>query len=301
MSRSIRGLDERSYREAFRRGSEGTPSVGSDVSPGRLRVGIGGGRGTRLSDSWPAAAAFLAIAVVWEVWVRLTHTPAYLVPSPLAIIARAVQTFPSLAPEALVTFGEAVGGLILASVVGLSGAVLMANARWAERVMFPLAVAVKVTPMVAIAPLLVLWLGFGPAPKVVVAGLISYFPIMSNALTGFRSVNPRAYEFMRSVDASPTEIFLHLRLPHALPYLFSAYKVAVSLSIVGAVVSEWVGADRGLGHVIILANSNLDMTTLAAAVLILALVGIGLYLFVDRLERRLLFWHESMLSTEVYK
>jgi NitT/TauT family transport system permease protein len=246
-------------------------------------------------------ATFLALAAVWELWVRLTNTPAYLVPSPLAIAERAVQTFPALAPEALVTLGEAFGGLVVASVVGLLGAVVMANARWAERVLFPLAVAIKVTPMVAIAPLLVLWLGFGPAPKVIVAGLISYFPILSNALTGFRSVNPHAHEFMRSVDASPTEIFVHLRLPHALPYLFSAYKVATSLSIVGAVVSEWVGADRGLGHVIILANSNLDMTTLAAAVLLLAGVGIGLYLFVDRLERRLLFWHESVLSTEVYK
>jgi NitT/TauT family transport system permease protein len=165
--------------------------------------------------------------------------------------------------------------------------------------MFPLAVAVKVTPMVAIAPLLVLWLGFGPEPKVIVAALISFFPILSNALTGFRSVNPRAYEFLRSLDASPREIFLTLRVPHALPQLFSAYKVATSLSVVGAVVAEWVGADRGLGHVIILASSNLDMTTLASAVLVLAAIGIGLYLLVDRLERRFLFWHESVLTTEV--
>jgi NitT/TauT family transport system permease protein len=254
-----------------------------------------------LLAEWPPIVAFVAIALGWELAVRLTSTPAYIVPLPSAVLARTVETFPTLASEALVTLDEAVGGLLVASIFALVAAVLMANARLAERVMFPLAVAVKVTPMVAVAPLLVLWLGFGPAPKVIVAALISFFPILSNALTGFRSVNPRALEFLRSVDASPSEIFIHLRIPQALPYLFSAYKVATSLSIVGAVVAEWVGADRGLGHVIILASSNLDMTTLAAAVLVLAGIGIGLYLFVDRLERRLLFWHESVLTSEVYK
>jgi NitT/TauT family transport system permease protein len=256
---------------------------------------------TPLSAQWPSVAAFVAIAIGWELVVRLTNTPAYIVPLPSAVLARTVESFPTLAAEGLVTIGEATGGLLISSVIALVAALLMANARWAERVLFPLAVAVKVTPMVAVAPLLVLWLGFGPAPKIIVAGLISFFPILSNALTGFRSVNPRAYEFLRSVDASPREIFLHLRVPHALPYLFSAYKVATSLSIVGAVVAEWVGADRGLGHIIILASSNLDMTTLAAAVLVLAAIGIGLYLLVDRLERRLLFWHESILTSEVYK
>ena len=95
--------------------------------------------------------------------------------------------------------------------------------------------------------------------------------------------------------------WIELRLPHALPYLFSAYKVATTLSVIGAVVAEWVGADRGLGHVIILANANFDMPTLAAAVVVLAAIGIGLYLLVDALERRLLFWHESVLTTEVYR
>jgi NitT/TauT family transport system permease protein len=258
-------------------------------------------RRASLLAEWPPVAAFVAIAVGWELAVRLTNTPAYIVPLPSAVIARTVESLPLLASEALVTLAEAIGGLLVASVVALLAAVAMASGRWAERVMFPLAVAVKVTPMVAVAPLLVLWLGFGPAPKVIVAALISFFPILSNALTGFRSVNPRALEFLRSVDASPGEIFVHLRVSHALPYLFSAYKVATSLSVVGAVVAEWVGADRGLGHVIILASSNLDMTTLAAAVLVLAGIGIGLYLFVDRLERRLLFWHESVLTSEVYK
>jgi NitT/TauT family transport system permease protein len=245
---------------------------------------------------WPAVLVFLVLGLFWEGAVRWTHTPAYLIPRPSAILARAFLDFPSLAAEAAITLGEALGGLAAASVVALGAAVVMAHVRWAERAFFPLAVAVKVTPMVAVAPLLVLWLGFGPLPKVIVAALLCYFPILSNAMIGFRSVNPRALEFLRSLNASPREILWELRLPHALPYLFSAYKVATTLSVIGAVVAEWVGADHGLGHLIILANSNLDMTTLAAAVLILAIIGIALYLFVDALERRLLFWHESVLT-----
>jgi ABC-type nitrate/sulfonate/bicarbonate transport system permease component len=120
-------------------------------------------------------------------------------------------------------------------------------------------------------------------------------------MTGFRSVNPLALEFLTSLDASQFEILWTVRVPHALPYLFSAYKVSTTLSVIGAVVAEWVGADRGLGHFIILANANFDMTSLAAGVLILAFLGIGLYLVVAGLERQLLFWHESVLTTEVYR
>jgi NitT/TauT family transport system permease protein len=240
------------------------------------------------------------VAVAWELWGRLAHVPAYLVPLPSDIVWTTISDAPSLLSDAVVTLGEAFAGLLLGSAVSLGLAVLMAQKKWAEEAFFPLAVAVKVTPVVAVAPLLVVWLGFGPAPKVIVAALISFFPVLSNAVIGFRSVNPRALEFLRSLDASDREIFVRLRVPHALPYLFSAFKVATSLSVIGAVVSEWVGSDRGLGHVIILASSNFDTTLLAAAVLILALLGIGLYLIVAELERRLLFWHESILTTEGY-
>ena len=255
----------------------------------------------RPPDVWPALLAFIIVALFWEVAVRLSHTPAYLIPLPSAILARAVTDLPTLLPDALVTLGEALGGLFIASVVALSAALVMSRYTWAERALFPLAVAVKVTPMVAVAPLLVIWLGFGPSPKLIVAALLSYFPILSNAMTGFRSVNPRALEFLRSLDASSFEILRMIRVPHALPYLFSAYKVSTTLSVIGAVVAEWVGADRGLGHAIILANANFDMTSLAAGVLVLALLGIGLYLLVAVFERQFLFWHESVLSTEVYQ
>jgi len=266
---------------------------GGEATPSR------GGVARALRDHWPTPVALILVAVVWEAWVRWTHTPAYLVPAPSAILGRAVGGWQYFLGEATVTLAEAFAGLLVASAGALSAALVMAHARWAERAFFPLAVVVKVTPIVAIAPLLIVWLGFGPAPKIAVAALISFFPILSNAVTGFRSVNPRALEFFHSLHASRREILLELRLPHALPYLFSAYKVAMTLSVIGAVVAEWFGADHGLGHVIILANANFDMTTLAAAVLALAIIGISLYAITDALERRCLFWHESNLSTQV--
>ena len=258
------------------------------------------GVGAVLRDAWPPILAGLLLAALWEAAIRLTNTPAYLVPAPTAIVAKAWANLPYFLGEGLYTLGEALAGLLAGSTVAVIAAALMAHFRWLERTLFPLAVALKVTPMVAIAPLLVIWLGFGPWPKIIIAALISFFPILANALTGFRAINPTMLAFLRSLHASRTQIFFKLRLPYALPYLFAALKVTTTLSIIGAVVAEWIGADRGLGAVIMRANSTLDMVTLAAAVLVLAVLGIGLYLIVGALERRLLFWHESVLSMESY-
>lgn len=255
-------------------------------------------RRTGWLDVLPPLLAALVLAGAWEAWVWLTKTPAYLVPAPSAILAKTASNLPFFLGEGVYTLAEALAGLLLGTVVALVAAAIMAHIRWVERTIFPLAVAVKVTPIVAIAPLLVLWLGFGPAPKIIVAALISFFPILANGLTGFRAVNPTMLAFLRSIHASEIEIFTKLRLPYALPYLLAAFKVATTLSVIGAVVAEWVGADRGLGAVIMRSNSNLDMVTLAAAVFVLAIFGIGLYLIVGFIERRLLFWHESILSTE---
>ena len=169
----------------------------------------------------------------------------------------------------------------------------MAQSRVLERALFPLAILVKVTPIVAIAPLLTIWFGFGLMPKIFIAGLIVFFPIMVNALVGFRSVNPNALALLESLAASRSEIFLRLRLPSSLPYLFAAFRVSIPMSVIGAVVAEWFSGDQGLGKVIYVANNNLEMDTAFAGVFTLALIGVGLFLVTTVLEKRLLFWHES--------
>jgi NitT/TauT family transport system permease protein len=169
----------------------------------------------------------------------------------------------------------------------------MSQARFLERSIFPIAILIKVTPIVAIAPLLTIWFGFGLMPKVFIAALIVFFPIMVNALIGFRSVNATSLALLESLSASRPEVFWRLRLPSSLPYLFAAFRFSVPLSVIGAVVAEWFSGDGGLGSVIYVANNNLHMDTAFAGVFTLALIGVGLFLLTAAVERRVLFWHES--------
>lgn len=244
----------------------------------------------------PPAVALAVLALAWELWVRLAGVPVYLVPAPSEVLSRLLGDAGYFARQGVVTLWEALAGLGLGSAVALAGAALMAHWRLLERSLFPLAVLVKVTPIVAVAPLFVVWFGFGPLPKVLIAALITFFPVLVNALTGLRSVDPRALDFFQALHASRAEVFFKLRVPGSLPYLFAALRICVPLSVIGAMVGEWFTGDRGLGAVIIVAHSNLDMPTLFAAIVVLASIGIGLVLGVSWAERRLLFWHESSLA-----
>jgi NitT/TauT family transport system permease protein len=136
-------------------------------------------------------------------------------------------------------------------------------------------------------------------PKVLIASLITFFPVLVNGVTGFRSVDRGALDFMRSLRATRREVFIKLRVPSAMPYLFAAFRVSIPLSVIGAVVGEWFSADRGLGSVIIVAHSNLDMVTLFAAIFVLSFIGIVLTVMVMVIEGRALFWHESEYETEI--
>jgi NitT/TauT family transport system permease protein len=240
----------------------------------------------------------LAVAVgLWEAWVRLRGVPEYLVPAPSAIAQRLAEDPAFFARQGGATLYGALAGFALGSTVAVLLAVAMAHSRFLERSLFPLAIMVKVTPIVAIAPLLAVWFGFGLAPKLFIIALIVFFPVMVNAVIGLRSVNPWALQYLESLAASPWEVLIKLRLPSALPYLFAAFKVSIPLSVIGAVVAEWFSGEEGLGRVIQVANSNVDMPTAFAAIVSLAATGVGLYLVVSLVERRLLSWHESAIDT----
>jgi NitT/TauT family transport system permease protein len=241
----------------------------------------------------PPVVALALAAAVWEAWVRIRDIETYLVPAPSVVVRRMAEDPAFFAEEGWATLQGALLGFAMGSAVAIALATMMAHSRFLERSLFPLAILVKVTPIVAIAPLLAIWFGFGLVPKVFIAALITFFPVMVNALVGFRSVNPRALELLRSLAASPAEVFLKLRVPSSLPYLFAAFKVSIPLSVIGAVVAEWFSGDSGLGRVIQVAHNNLDMPTAFGAIFALAILGIGLYLLTSAIERRLLFWHES--------
>ena len=242
----------------------------------------------------PSVFGLVAFFAVWELAVRATDTPTFVVPAPSATFGRLWTQLPSLSYELLFTLAAAAIGLAIGLAVGMTGAVIMAHWRLLERSLFPLAVILKLVPFVAIAPLLVVWLGYDLKPKILLAALITFFPVLVNCITGLRAADPLAVEFFRSVSASRWETLLRLRWHGSLPYLFAALKVAVNLSLIGAIVGEFFGATNGIGKIINETALRLDLRSMFAAIMLLAVMGVTLTLFTNVVERRVLFWHESV-------
>jgi NitT/TauT family transport system permease protein len=260
----------------------------------------------------PFVAIALALAV-WEVAVRVFAIPVYLLPSPSASAATffallsAGWTEPSfvggaptgLLRDAYITLLEAVIGLAVGTIVGVTLGVLMAMFRFAEQSLYPVASAVRATPIIAIAPIFIIWFGVDVAPKAAVAALATFFPILVNVITGLRSIDPSALELLRSLNASKREILWRLRIPSALPHFFAAMRLAVSLSLIGATVGELVGSREGLGHMITLAAIQLRTTEVFSGVVMLAGMGIVLTEIVAIVQSRVLYWHESERTAQI--
>ena len=231
---------------------------------------------------------FIAMALVlWEIIVRSLKVPAYLLPAPTAILATADT---QLLRHLLVTLAEAFLGFVIASVLAFAAALLFAHSPTMERGLFPIAITLKTTPLVAIAPLLVLWMGTGWLSKIAAAALISFFPVLVNTVKGLKAADAEYFELFRSMHASAWQEFAKLRIPYCLPYLSSALKISSSLAIVGAIVGEFVGATQGLGYLIMVSSAHLETDTLFSAIFAAALAGITLFHLLGWVERRLIFW-----------
>ena len=242
----------------------------------------------------PPLVAALIAAAVWELWVEINDVSEFVLPPPSAVADALFSDLDFFAREGLRTFGVAAGGLAIGSAAAVLLAIVMAHSTTLERALLPIAIAVKVTPIVALAPLFIIWFGFGWQPKVAIAALITYFPVLINGIVGFRDVDPGALHFLQSVHASPREVFLRLRWPSALPYLFAALKIAATLSLIGAVVAEFFAAGQGgLGAVIDEENRLVRLDRLFAAIVTLAMIGVLMNLALALAERRLLSWHRS--------
>lgn len=234
-----------------------------------------------------------AALVVWEVLVRLLQVPAYLLPPPSAIVAVIDQ---SLLMHLAVTLAEALAGFALASAGAFGLALLFVRSPMLERGLFPLAITLKTTPLIAIAPLLVLWMGTGWWSKITAAALICFFPVLVNSVKGLKAADAEYYQLFRSLKATRAQEFRKLRIPYCLPYLFSALKISSSLAIVGAVVAEFVGATRGLGFLIMVSSSHLETDVLFSAILAAAAAGILLFQLLCWIELRLVFWQRAELE-----
>jgi NitT/TauT family transport system permease protein len=245
----------------------------------------------------PLAVLLVALGILWSL---TAEDSPYLLP-PLAAVGEAIIANPGFyLSNAWATLAVALVGLAIGFVGSFILAVLVSELPVARRAIMPIAVVLSVTPLVAIAPALVVAFGFGPEPKLIVTALICFFPILINVSTGLRSVSPAVLQVFTTLHASRLEMLWHVRMPSALPYLFTALRVVFPLSIIGAVVAELSapGAAEGLGTVISVASSNNRLAVVYAAIFCLAIMGSLLLLIITAIEDRVLHWHESRVAAK---
>ena len=237
--------------------------------------------------------SFFLIVGVWEFLVRAFSVPQYLLPTPSAIAVDFSNSIGSLLFHAGVTFWEAFLGFLIANVLGILTAVAFVHSKTLEKSLYPFAIALKTTPIVAMAPLLILWFGNGIFSKVAAAALISFFPSIVNTVKGLKNVDIEALYLFKSISANKWHIFSKLRFPTALPYIFSALKISTSLAIVGAIVGEFVGANKGIGFVILISSYHLEIVKMFSAIIAAALIGIIFFWVVSFIEKRIIFWTDT--------
>ena len=259
------------------------------------RKGTTGGGGT--IKRWGLPALLLVVLIgAWQVAANTgaiagaLHIESFLVPSPFEIAEALWQNRSLLAENAWVTLKEVLLGFGCALLAGLAFAVALHLSETMRRAFYPLVVASQTIPIIVIAPILVVWFGYGIGPKLAIVALICFFPITVNTLDGLRSVDPDATKMMRTLDASRRQTFLRVEAPTALPYAFSGAKIAVAVAVIGAVFGEWAGSDSGLGHLMLQDNAQLETARLFAAVAVLSAMAIALFGFLALAERRLVTW-----------
>lgn len=242
----------------------------------------------------PTLVAFGLLFGLWEAVVAVRDIKRLVLPPPSAIVADILESPGYWWHHAWVTGQEALAGFALALVVALLLAVAIVHSRLAERALLPVLTMVQVTPIIALAvPLFILFRSYGLGPKIVMSALVTFIPFTVNAIAGLRSIDPDTLEVLRSVDASPREVLVRLRLPHALPYLFAAARVCVGLSLIGALVAEWSGSSEGLGYVMVTGQRQFATTAVWAAVFVLTAMGLVGTTLVGFAEHRLLRWHPT--------
>jgi putative hydroxymethylpyrimidine transport system permease protein len=243
-----------------------------------------------LRRCWPPALIILAGLGLWELIVRLAHVPGYLLPAPSAIAADLAADWPVLGPALLVTIQEVLLGFVIAAAAGVGLAVALHASPVARRAVYPLLIGSQTVPIIVLAPILVILLGYGIAPKLVIVALICFFPIVVNGIDGLRSVDAELIRMMRTLDATRWAILRRVEFPAALPSIFSGLRVAATFAAIGAVFGEWSGSSQGLGYVMLAATPNLLTARIFAAIVLLTAVALVLFGIVSLLERIFVPW-----------
>lgn len=240
--------------------------------------------------------AFLLVVLAgWEWLVHVLEVPVIVFPPPSAVLAALWNGIVSglFWPHFVVTLTQILAGFAIGSALGIALGVLIGLSPLMERVIYPYIIAFQAMPKVAIAPIIVIWFGFGMTSKIIITAAIAFFPLLANTIVGLRSAPRDQIDLLRACTATDWQIFRMVRLPQALPFIFVGLDIAVVLSVIGAIVGEFVGARAGLGYLILQMNFNFNIAGVFAILIILSMIGVGLHLVVVAIQRRVLFWTDA--------
>ena len=241
----------------------------------------------------------LLLLLIWEAAVRLNHLPAYILPSPLQITQTLAATFSLLFMHAVSTLEEALLGFLLAIGIAFVTAFVFNRFSWLNQAVYPLLIVSQTIPIITLAPLFLIWFGWGILPKIIVVILVCFFPIVISLLNGLNAVDPDLINLFRSMGASQLAIFKMVKLPLALPSFFSGLKISASYSIMAAVIGEWLGSERGLGYFMTIAQKSFQVDRVLAAVVIIALISLLIVKAVDLAEWFLTPWNRRQEKWEI--
>jgi NitT/TauT family transport system permease protein len=242
-----------------------------------------------------ALLVFAALFLLWEFAVHLFGIKEYLLPPPSKVWTEFLKRYTIVMPSAWVTLQEIVAGYLLAVVVSIPLALAVAYSRFMEQAVYPVIVFLQIIPKIAIAPLFIIWFGF--TPKLLLVFMLSFFPIVVSSLAGFKSADRDVMDFARTTGASSWRLFFKIRLPQALPHIFTGLKVGAALAATAAVVAEFVASDKGLGYLLLQYNGNIDTPMVFATIVLLSLLGLAVYYVVEIIERLAIPWHVSQQQT----
>jgi NitT/TauT family transport system permease protein len=238
--------------------------------------------------------AFVSVVGLWEWLVWALSIPPFLLPAPSTVVVALVNGIRSglYLSNFLVTLTEALLGFLIAAVSGVLLGALIAQWRLVEQTLYPYLVALQTLPKIAIAPLIVVWFGFGISSKVIIAATVAFFPVLVNVIVGLKTIDQPKLDLMRSLKASRWQTFRLVTFPNALPFLFAGLDIAVVFSVLGAIVGEFVGAQQGLGNLILQFNFSLDIAGVFAVLILLSVLGVALHLVMRAVQKRVIFWAE---------
>lgn len=242
---------------------------------------------------WQPIVTAVVVIGGWELAVRGFSLPEYLLPAPSTIVEEAAESLPRLLENAASTGGVMVAGFLIAVVLSIPLALAIASFPFLERTVYPWLLFMQMVPKIAVAPLFIVWFGFGIAPRLLIVFLLSFFPILINGISGFRSLDKDVINLVKTTGATGSVVFWRVTLPNALPHIFTGLKIGAAVAAIAAIIGEFVASDNGLGYLLLEYNGQLETAKVFSAIILLSAMGVALYYAVELSERVIIPWHTS--------